>query len=242
MNNSFIKSLGAFYLIVFMFSSCSDEKEKDNQLTETEKKEGWVLLFDGNSTEGWHLYNKGKIASAWKAKNGELFCNAEDSLLHGDLISDKAFENFDLRFDWKIPRLGNSGVFINVLERADIPYAWASAPEYQMLEKEHPDYGKNPVKQSGAIFGLASQINPVESKPTGEWNQSRIKQSNGKIEFYLNDVLTVQQDLSSQAWADTISKSGFKDLPEFGKHTKGHIGLQFWSRGISFRNVKIKEL
>lgn len=225
-----------------MFPSCTGEKEPNNQLTEAEKKEGWALLFDGKSTEGWHLYNKGKIASAWKAENGELFCNAEDSLLHGDLISDKAFENFDLKFEWKIPRLGNSGVFINVLESADIPYAWASAPEYQMLEKEHPDYGKSPVKQSGTLFGLASQINPVESNPTGEWNQSRIKQSNGKMEFYLNDVLTVQQDLSSQAWADTISKSGFKDLPEFGKHTKGHIGLQFWSRGISFRNIKIKEL
>lgn len=242
MNKSFIKSLLAFYFIAFIFSSCTNEKEQNNQLTEAEKKDGWALLFDGKSTDGWHLYNKGKIPSAWKAANGELFCNAEDSLLHGDLISDKEFENFDLKFEWKIPRLGNSGVFIDVLERSDIPYAWASAPEYQMLEKEHPDYGKSPVKQSGTLFGLASQINPVESKPTGEWNQSRIKQLNGKIEFYLNDVLTVQQDLSSQAWADTISKSGFKDLSEFGKHTKGHIGLQFWSRGISFRNIKIKEL
>jgi hypothetical protein len=225
-----------------MFSSCTEENGQNNHLTEAEIKEGWVLLFDGRSTEGWHLYNKGKITSAWKAENGELFCNAEDSLLHGDLISDQEYGNFDLKFEWKIPRLGNSGVFINVLEREDVPYAWSSGPEYQLLEKTHPDYDKSPVKRPGCLYGFAPQTNAVEPKPTGEWNQSAIKQVNGKIEFYLNGVLTAQEDFTSQAWNDTVNKTGFKDFPEFGKHTRGHIGLQFWSRGISFRNIKIKEL
>ena len=40
MNNSFIKFLVAFCFIVCMFSSCKDEKGENNQLTETEKKDG----------------------------------------------------------------------------------------------------------------------------------------------------------------------------------------------------------
>jgi hypothetical protein len=31
-----------------------------------------------------------------------------------------------------------------------------------------------------------------------------------------------------------------KIFPDFGKATKGHIGLQDWAKGVSFRNIKIK--
>jgi len=49
-------------------------------------------------------------------------------------------------------------------------------------------------------------------------------------------------DFKSKAWFDKIEKSHFRDFPEFGKHTKGKIALQDWSRGVSFRNIKIKTL
>lgn len=241
MLNLFQKTLPAFFAISLFAASCSDEVAEVNQLTEKEKKEGWVSLFDGKTTNGWHLYNKGNIPSIWKVKDGELYCSNEDSATQGDLVSDKVFENFDLRFDWKIPKEGNSGVFINVQEDTSIQYAWASGPEYQLLEISHPDRTK-PLKQSGCLYNFYPQKNAAEMKPQGEWNQSRIKQSNGKIEFYLNGVQTAQADFLSQNWKDTLSKSGFAKFPEFGKHTKGRIGLQFWTKGISFRNIKVKEL
>ena len=137
--------------------------------------------------------------------------------------------------------MGNSGVFINVVERPDILTTWASGPEYQLLEKSHPDYPEK-TKRSGCLYGFAPQKNPVEPTSFGEWNQSRIRQMNGKVEFYLNGVLTAQQDFNSQAWRDMISQSNFKNYPEFGKHIKGHIALQQWAKAISFRNIKIKEL
>ena len=86
------------------------------------------------------------------------------------------------------------------------------------------------------------QKNPSQAKPMGQWNESQIKQNNGKIEFYLNGILTAEQDLNSQAWKDMIAKSGFKYFPLFGKSTKGRIALQDWSKGVSFRNIKIKEM
>jgi len=55
--------------------------------------------------------------------------------------------------------------------------------------------------------------------------------------------LTVKEDLSSQDWLDRIGQhSFFKNLPEFGRKTAGHIVLQEWLNGISFRNVKIRTL
>jgi hypothetical protein len=242
MNNLFIKFFGTFCMLSFFFSACTGIKGNNNQLTDAEKKEGWVLLFDGKSMDGWHLYNKGKVRSAWMVKDDELYCSPDSGITHGDLVSDQEFENFDLSFDWKIAKAGNSGVFINVIERPDIPAAWASGPEYQLLENSNPDY-PNPVERSGCLFGFTAQKNPVEPKASGEWNQSRIKQVNGKTEFYLNGVLTTEEDFSSHAWLDKIAQTNFfKQLPEFGKHTKGHIGLQDWAKSVSFRNIKIRHL
>jgi len=221
--------------------ACTSTKDNNNQLTGQEARDGWTLLFDGKSTEGWHLYNRGKVPSAWVVVNGELYCKPDGKLEHGDLISDKEYQNFDLTFDWKIIKYGNSGVFIDVDEDSAIRTAWASGPEYQLLDPAHPD-NSNPVKRSGALFGIYSQLNPVETKPSGEWNHSRIVQSNGKIEFYLNGVLTVREDFNAPGWLDTVAKSNFKRFPEFGRRSRGHIGLQDWSKGVSFRNIKIREL
>jgi hypothetical protein len=218
-------------------------EQKPNSLTTKEQKEGWSLLFDGKSTNGWHLYNKGKISSAWNVKNGELYCKAEDyQAQHGDLISDKQFENYDLKFDWKIVKAGNSGVFINVQENKELPTAWASGPEYQLLEKSHNDHTANPAKRAGCLFNLYPQKNQVLPKGPGEWNQSRIRQVNGKVEFYLNGVLTASEDFKSEKWKKAVAGSNFKTFPEFGKHTKGHLALQDWANGISFKNIKIKQL
>lgn len=229
------------FLAVFLLTACNSTGP--NQLTEAEKAAGWELLFDGKTTEGWHLYNMGKAPSVWEVKEGALVCNPNGHKLeeHGDLVTEKEFENFDLKFEWQITEGGNSGVFINVIERPDIMKAWGSGPEYQLLDNAHPDF-PNPAKRSGCLFGFGPQKNPAANKPKGEWNESEIKQLNGKVEFYLNGVLTVEKDLKSKAWLDSLANSNFKSMPEFGKNTKGRIALQEWKGGASFRNVKIRKL
>jgi hypothetical protein len=174
-------------------------------------------------------------------KDGELVCGPDKRLVHGDLVTDKEFTNYDLRFDWKINKEGNSGVFIDVQERPDIPATYASGPEYQILEVSHAD-NSNPLKQTGAIFNLTKQANPGKPTVSGEWNTSRIVQQNGHVQFYLNGVLTTEQDFRSAAWTDSVAKTHFNTYPEFGKHVSGRIGLQDWFKAISFKNIRIKEL
>lgn len=237
------KILLSIFCATGIFGAFAQNSNFVNQLTAKEKKEGWKLLFDGKTSNGWHLYNKGKVASAWVVQNGELKCDASISgVEREDLLTDKEFENFDLKFEWKISKEGNSGVFFNVIEKEDIPKAWASGPEYQLLEKTHHDFATSAKKRSGCLYGFYEQKNPAPDKPAGQWNQSEIKQVNGKIEFYLNGVLTATEDLNGETWKNLVANSGFKSFPEFGKHTKGRISLQDWSKGISFRSIKIKEL
>lgn len=242
MTNYLIRCAGVIFILTCCVSSCTDGAKHDNQLTEREKKEGWVLLFDGSSTKGWHLYNNAKDASTWTVKNGELICGPDIRYIHLDLVSDKEYKNFDLRLDWKINKGGNSGVFINVVERPDIQAAWASGPEYQILEKSHPDYEKAD-KRPGGFFGFAQeQKDTVHINPFTEWNESRIRQQDGHVEFYLNGVLTAQRDLNSQGWIDSIGKTYFNSFPEYGRHISGHIALQDWQKAISFKNIRIREL
>lgn len=217
-------------------------KDVPNQLTEAEKAAGWRLLFDGETLNGWHTYNQPEAKPVWEAKNGMLTLEPiEGNGKHGDLVTNGIFENYELLLEWKITENGNSGIFINVQEDPKYKFTYQTGPEYSLLDPAHPNYA-TPEKRSGCIYNYLPQLTPTDLRPVGEWNTAKIKQVNGKVEFYLNGNLTAQADLHSPEWNAWITGSGFKDFSEFGKATKGHIGLQEWSSNAWFRNIKIREL
>jgi hypothetical protein len=238
-----VKNCAAVFCAAFIFA-CSGHSEQHNTLSEQEKKDGWHLLFDGTTLNGWHLFNLGNIPSAWSADSGNLVCNPHaKNIKHGDLVTDKEYENFDLMFEWKISNAGNSGVFINVQERPELGTTFSTGPEYQLLDDKNvePDYLKDSSHKAAAIFGVVPNKTQTLPKP-GEWNQSRILQQNGKLSFWLNGVQTVQVDLKSDDWKKLVASSSMSHFPEFGVAVKGHIAVQDWTNGVSFRNMKIREL
>ena len=82
-------------------------KKPDNALTSEEKKDGWILLFDGKSLDGW------QTSSGQPSK-----VPVEDGCInpHGSggymMIHQKTWANFVLSLDFKISKGCNSGVFI----------------------------------------------------------------------------------------------------------------------------------
>ena len=234
---------GLFTVILFSVYGCSTT-EQQNMLSDQEKKDGWTLLFDGKTINGWHLFNKGTIPSAWSVDSGRLICNphAKD-VKHGDLVTDKVYQDFDLRFEWKISRAGNSGLFINVQERPELATTFSTGPEYQLLDDKNvePDYLKNPTHKAAAIFGVVPNNSNSMPKPS-EWNQSRILQQKGKVTFWLNDVQTIQVDLQSAEWKNLVALSSLSKYPEFGVAVSGHLAVQDWTYGVAFRKIRIKEL
>ncbi len=220
------------------------ENQVHNQLLDVEKEQGWQLLFDGSTLDGWHLYNNADSTrlSAWEVKDGTLYCNAtNETKVHGDLVTDDSFENFELEFDWKIAVRGNSGVFINVQESRDIPTAYQSGPEYQLLDPMHMD-NKIADKRPGTLWGFAPQSETVEANPSGQWNNSRIIQKDGAIEFYLNGKLTAKEDFTTATWKQKVGQTNFANYPQFGQATQGKLALQNWYFEVWFRNMKIREL
>jgi Domain of Unknown Function (DUF1080) len=240
--NIFSICIGVF--CIFFISACSDRSEKYNIISDTERKDGWTLLFDGKTLNGWHLFNRGNIPSAWSADSGMLVCNPHaKNVKHGDLVTDEEYENFDFTFEWKISHAGNSGVFINVQERPDLGTTFSTGPEYQLLDDKNvePEYLRDSSHKAAAIFGIIPNTSNTIPN-SGEWNHSRILQQNGKLSFWLNGVQTVQVDMKSDDWKKRVAASSMSKYPEFGTHIKGHIAVQDWTNGVSFRDMKIKKL
>lgn len=213
---------------------------------------GWQSLFDGKTTNGWHTYGKQTIGKAWKVDNGALHLDASNkkdwqTSEGGDIVTNDEFENFDLKLDWKIAKLGNSGIMFYVKEdAAKYPYAWSTGPEVQVLDNGTPitpghEDGKLYTHRAGDLYDLLASKDNV-AKPAGEWNEVEIVANKGKLDLYMNGQHTLSTTLWNDYWRKMIANSKFKDMPDFGTFKKGKIALQDHGYDVWFRNIKIKKL
>ena len=222
-----------------------------NALTEEEKAEGWVLLFDGENVDQWKGYCKdGFPEQGWEVVDGTIHCLSSgkgEAGGGGDIITKKQYKNFELALEWKLAEGGNSGIFYLARERCgeDGQEIWKSAPEMQILDNEkHPDarLGKDGNRQAGSLYDLIPAT-PQNAKPTGEWNQVRVLVYNGTVVHTMNGENVVEYHLWTDDWKEMVANSKFKDYQDFiDVAQEGHIGLQDHGDDVWFRNIKIKEM
>ena len=206
-----------------------------NALTDAEREAGWELLFDGRSTDGWRGYMMETIPDGWRVVDGELTRVGPGR----DIITTEQFENFELTLEWKVERGGNSGILFRAVEGPAQIYM--GAPEMQILDDEnHPD-GRSALTSVGSNYGLHPAPRGL-ARPVGEWNSVRIRVSGNHVEHWLNGVRTVEYELGSADWLERVAASKFNALPEYGKASRGHIGLQEHGDRVAFRNIKIRRL
>jgi 3-keto-disaccharide hydrolase len=202
----------------------------------------WIQLFDGKSLAGWRGY-KAKDASAtrWKVENGTLTVpqtGAGDTKGRNDLITDATYDQFHLRWEWKIAPGGNSGVKYFVLE--DQPAAIGH--EYQLIDDErHPDAKIGPHRQTAALYDVM-QAHDRPIKPAGEWNTSEVIVRGKHVTHILNGKTVLEYDLESPALKDAIAKSKFKDIARFGTPQSGHILVQDHGDAVWYRKIEIQRL
>lgn len=218
-----------------------------NVLTEEQQKEGWQLLFDGQTTKGWHKYGGNPTGAAWKVADGALYLdttNKKDWQIEqgGDIVSDSAYDNFHLKLEWKIAKDGNSGIIFYIHEdTARYEWPWHTGPEMQVLDNNgHPD-SKIIKHRAGDLYDLISCTKETV-KPAGEWNLAEIKSLNGKLELFLNGEHVVTTQLWDDDWKKLVAGSKFKAYPDFGTYKKGKIGLQDHGNMVWYRNVMIRKL
>lgn len=242
----FISLLFSLFLITII--SCVSS-QKDNTLTSKEKKEGWVLLFDGVSTNGWTTA-RGEpvpVPSAWEIKDGVLTIldrqERDSTAAGGEILSKRMYKNFELSLDFMYVPGANSGIKYFVNNEIN----QGPGCEYQILDdKRHPDakLGINGNRTLAGLYDLIPPINKTDSSSFApdKWNRALIIVKDNHVEHWLNGKMTVSYERGNAAWKTLVATSKFKGYPNYGETSEGHILLQDHGNTVSFRNIKIKIL
>src|SRR5207248_1698849 len=93
--------------LIFSLVSCVTLFAAENELTPQEKREGWLLLFDGKTTDGW--MNSDRTTPRTPVEDHSLNPHRAG---HYMLVHTQQWENFLLSLDFKISKGCNSGIFI----------------------------------------------------------------------------------------------------------------------------------
>lgn len=193
---------------------------------------GWKSLSD---PAAWHGYRKPELPAGWTFANGQL---SKDRPVE-DLISRETFGDFELEFEWKLGKGGNSGVFYRATEEYDHVY-W-SGPEYQLLDDAN-NTGDTPLTFAGSIYALYPAATGAV-KPFDQWNTARIVLRNGHLEHWLNGTKVAEGEWGSADWNAKVKGSKFGRWPNFSKAARGAIAIQGDHQGpLALRNIRIRPL
>ena len=244
MKLNFVK-IGAAALLMGVAASCAPSH---NTLTKKEAAEGWVLLFDGETTNGWRNYNSTDPNTAWHVVDGCLQAKGSGDDATGYIVTEKEYENFILSWDWKLSKGGNSGMIYHVVESPRFSVPYVTGPEYQLIDVEGWEEANAPTKlEEWQKLGVDYAMHlPDQSKmkvnPQGEWNNSMIVFDNGHVEHWLNGEKIVEFEAWTDDWFARKASGKWGNATEYGLASKGVICLQDHGYPASFRNIKIKEL
>ena len=185
-------------------------------------------LFNGKDLEGWQGM-QGK-AGNWGVKAGVLAGTGGKGSKW--LATTGEYGDFELSLEYKLPKNGNSGVFIRAPKKGT-PYV--DGLEIQLLD----DYGEKwknlkPAQFTGAIYAVEAPSRRV-TRPAGQWQTMRILCAGRKCRVWVNGEQVIDADL------DKLAKTHGGKVPGL-KRDRGLIGLQNHGDPASFRNIHIREL
>lgn len=201
----------------------------DNELSEQEKKDGWILLFDGKTPEGWVNLKPANIEDGcinpFKSGNYVTFTKEK-------------YADFILACDFKVSPKCNSGVFIRTSDPKDPVQTGIEVQVLDSAGKEKPS-----VHDCGALYELVAPSKNT-MKPAGEWNHMEITCDKNRIAVALNGEKIAEMDLDKWTEAgknpDGTKNKFTKALKDFARN--GQLGFQDHGQPCWFKNVKLKKL
>jgi hypothetical protein len=204
---------------VFCFSLVYAADSPDG-LSDEERAAGFTLLFNGNNLDGW------KHSGNWVAEDGVVTRQGRG----GSLVytSAKVPDDFELRFDWKVARGSNSGVYYRPTQY-----------EYQILDNAVHADGKNPRTSASSLY-FCMQPSVDATKPVGQWNSGRVVCKGTVIQHWLNGVKVIHLDYKDPKWKFNVDM-----LRERGGNLEArgaNLSLQDHGDPVWYRNVRLREL
>lgn len=167
-----------------------------------------------------------------------------DGVLHGSatrgtwLISKRDYTDFEIRYEFRLGELGNSGLALRAPASGD--------PAFEGLELQMADQRYNPEANAAEITGgIYRAIEPIKQvyKPT-EWNEYQVRLEGDRLHATLNG--TVIHDLTLSEHDERVERhDGTVAPPIKDRPKRGRIGFQELSRGderVQIRNARLRVL
>ena len=199
------------------------------QVNDKDKAEGFVPLFNGKDLSGWkHFAGKGEV---WSASGGRIVCSGKGG---GWLGTDRDYDNFVLRLDYKLAPAGNSGVYIRAPQTGHISRA---GMEIQRARRQPPALRQDRLLPVYRRYLPCRGAMRCAGKPGGQWNAIEIRAQGRQVVVVLNGVKIVDADLDRCLRDPAVARehTGLK-------RTGGRIGLQSHTDRVEFRNLRLKVL
>ena len=227
--NGFLRGIAAVLLLATTLRGA------DNELTEAEKKDGWLLLFDGKTHAGW--MNSDRSAPRTPVEDGALNPHQAG---HYMLVHDRQWKDYVLAVDFKISQGCNSGIFIRT---EPLETRAGKDVGFNGIEVAIDDTTGADFHDTGALYDI---VKPARNamKPVGEWNHIEITSRGPIIEIVLNGERVTRADLDlftepNKRPDGTAHKFdiAYRDHPR-----TGYIGLQDHGSPCWFKNIKLRPL
>ena len=200
-------------------------------ISDAEKKEGFVSLFDGKNLDQWTGNTSGYLV-----KDGVVEVSPNDGSV-GNLYTKDEFSDFVYRFEFQLTPGANNGIGIRAPLEGDAAYV---GMEIQVLDNEAPMYKDLHVYQyHGSVYGVI----PAKRGfllPTGQWNKEEIIAKGNKVKVTLNGTVILDGDIkeASKNFTATIDH---KEHPGLSRPT-GHLGFLGHGDVVRFRYMRVKKL
>ena len=184
--------------ILLIFCCCSPQENN------------WDNLIVNNSLEGWHIFQDNGSKKGWSVKNNTLIFDTLSGLESGNddasILSDKMYSSFEIIFDWKIEKGGNSGFMWGVYEGEEFDAPYLTGPEIQIIDADISpeqilggEIELNNILRDlderkhylGAVYDLYAPTIKSPPNPAGQWNTYHIliDQKNNYGFVKLNDLI-----------------------------------------------------
>lgn len=176
-------------------------------LSKDDVQKGWIELFDGQTMFGWKPNNDVN----WSIQDGVIRANEGEP---GLLMTTAPFADFELRFEARLEKDGNSGVFLRSLFNPRDP----AADCYELnICDSHPAF------RTGSLVGRAQAAEATTGE--GTWRSYYVRAEGPHIVVQIDGKQVLDFNDSSQH----IRKSGF-------------IGLQKNKGLAEYRSVFLRPL
>ena len=177
-------------------------------------------LFDGKTFSGWE--HKGN----WVIEDGAFYRKAKGGPL--TYTVKPVPDDFELRFEWKVSKGCNSGVYYRPAQY-----------EYQVLDNVNSPYGENPRQAAASLFFCMAPSKDA-TRPLGEWNEGRVMCKGPVIQHWLNGEKVIDFDYTDPEWAEEVELLRIRgaDLKARG----GKLWLQDHGEDVWFRNLQLRTI